>query len=214
VTYTPPASFTGTDTFTYSVTDGIGTSTGTVTVTVLPAPQVADVRVRFGAQSFSLLGNSRVLPWVNITAIDIAFSQDVVIGPDDLSLAGVRVSLYGGTFSYDPATRTATWSLAAPIGADRLTLRLDGDAAAADGNDGVRSAGGGFLAGGDYALGFNVLPGDFNGDGVVTIQDSVGVRNHSPAFGAYLIWADLDGDSDVDLADINHPRQRLGTRLP
>jgi len=34
-TYLPPANFTGADTFTYTVSDGVGTGTGTVTVTVI-----------------------------------------------------------------------------------------------------------------------------------------------------------------------------------
>jgi hypothetical protein len=96
-----------------------------------------------------------------------------------------------------------------------LTLSLDGDDAAADGNGGICTASGVYLDGGDYTVNFDVLPGDFNGDGAVTIQDSVGVRNQSPGYGQYVLWADLDGDGDVDLNDINAPRNgRLGWRLP
>ena len=42
VTYTPQAGFVGSDTFSYSETDGTGTATGQVTVTVNPPPPVAN----------------------------------------------------------------------------------------------------------------------------------------------------------------------------
>jgi hypothetical protein len=181
---------------------------------VMPPPAVADVRVRFGSQSYSLIGNDRILPWTNISAVDITFSQDVVVDANDLRLSGINVRQYGGTFSYDGAKHTATWKLASAIEADRLTLSLDGDGPSGDGNDGIKSAAGAYLQGGDVALGFRVLAGDYNGDGVVTIQDSVAVRDHSPGYGQYQLWADLDGDGDVDIDDINAPRRRLGKRLP
>jgi hypothetical protein len=177
------------------------------------APAVTDVRVRFGSQSHSLLGNSRNLPWVNIDAVDVVFDQGVVVDMNDLRLGGVQVSQYAlQNFNYNQDTRTATWRLASPLVADRLRMSLDGDDAS-DGNLGVSSLDAVFLEGGDFLLDFNVLPGDYNGDGVVTIQDSLGIRNRSPGFGLYDIFADLDGDGDVDLDDINHARRRLGSRL-
>lgn len=45
VTYAPSAGFSGTNSFTYTVSDGLATATGTVTVTVLPAGNVAPVAV-------------------------------------------------------------------------------------------------------------------------------------------------------------------------
>jgi hypothetical protein len=75
-------------------------------------------------------------------------------------------------------------------------------------------ANGVFLDGGDFSLDMSILPGDFNGDGVVTLLDSVQVRNHSPGFGTYDLFADLDGDGDVDIGDINAARKYINTRLP
>ena len=39
-----------------------------------------------------------------------------------------------------------------------------------------------FLKLGDYSQGFNVLAGDYNNDGVVTILDSTLVRNRMPQY--------------------------------
>lgn len=174
-------------------------------------PSVVDVWVEAGGVSYSLVGNDRVLPWTTINTIKIKFDQDVHVDANDLVLAGVSVPGYAfSSFSYDPVTFVATWVLAVPVGADRLTLNLNGS-----GSGGVAStAGGTLLDGGDLVLAFSVLPGDFNGDGTVTIEDSTRVRGYSPGFGDYWNWADLDGDGDVDLDDINSPRRRLGWRLP
>jgi hypothetical protein len=191
-------------------------------ITVLPAPPapaVTDVRVGFGAPTnwFSLIGNTRDLPWVNIDSVSVVFSQDVVVDADDLRLNGVNVPAYEiVSFFYDAGTHTATWGVHSPqLGADRLTVSLDGDDAG-DGsdNDGVHALGGVYLEGGDYSLALDVLPGDFDGDGVVSIQDSVGVRNHMPAYGTYLLLADLNGDGVVNTTDVNAPRARLGSTLP
>lgn len=216
VTFTPKPGFTGKDSFTYTVADNLGSisNVATVNIDVQQPTAVADVLVHFGSLSYSIFNNNRILPWTTITAIDIVFNQDVTVDQNDISLAGLNIAAYVGTFSYDPATHRATWQLATPIGADRLTLRLDGDDATADGNDGIRTANGTAWQGGDYNLDFKVLPGDYNGDGVVTIQDSVGVRDHMPNYGTYDIFADLDGDQDVDLDDMNAPRRRLGWKLP
>ena len=176
---------------------------------------MADVSVLFGSQSYSLTGNpARNLPWINVTGIQATFSQDVNVDINDLKLSGVSVPTYTiGSFNYDPGTHTATWTLSQAIGADRLSLQIDGDGTASDGNDGVATAGA-YLVGGDYNLNFDVLPGDFNDDGVVTVMDTFGVRGHAPGFGLYVLLADLDGDGDVDVTDMNATRQRLGTHLP
>ena len=62
----------------------------------------------------------------------------------------------------------------------------------------------------------DVLPGDFNDDGVVNAQDLVGVRNEwLHVNGAtYTIFGDINGDGVVNLADYNDVRAAIGTSLP
>ena len=50
-------------------------------------------------------------------------------------------------------------------------------------------------------LSFAVLPGDFNGDGVVNSQDLVGVRNEVLGITADTVWGNLNGDNVVDIND-------------
>ena len=84
---------------------------GTLTV----HPVVLDVRVDYGSRSMSLIGLKHDLPFVDITGIDVLFSDDV--GAAEASLALKTAS--GGTdgfsgFAYNPATHDATWTLPRP----------------------------------------------------------------------------------------------------
>ena len=62
----------------------------------------------------------------------------------------------------------------------------------------------------------DVLPGDFNDDGVVNSQDLVGVRNEwLKVNGATAtIFGDLNGDGVVNINDYNIVRAASGTTLP
>jgi hypothetical protein len=179
-------------------------TTTTVGVTV-QAPSVANVLVQFGNRTASLTNVTRDLPWVNISAIEIVFTANVVVTQSDLTLAGVNVPSYAiAGFSYNALTKTATWTLAPPLGADRLTLTLAG----------VHDANGNALAGGTFVQRFSVLPGDVNGDGVVDSRDMVGVRNEMMGLSPADIWGDLNGDGIVDMNDYNLVRRHINTRLP
>src|SRR5262249_37654383 len=89
---------------------------GTLTV----KPKVMDVRVDFGGKSISLLGLQRDLPFVNIKAIDVIFSDDVAVSSSMLQLTGSNVPSYSFSgFSYDPAAHKATWNLPTAMGVDQ-----------------------------------------------------------------------------------------------
>src|SRR5690606_5265730 len=105
----------------------------------------------------------RVLPWVNINAIEIIFSEDVHVDRGDLALTGLNVSSYAvSSFRYDANSHAARWTLLSPLDVDLVLLTLDGDSP-----DGVADLTGNFLQGGDFARTLKILPGDFNGDGGV-----------------------------------------------
>jgi hypothetical protein len=175
------------------------------------APQVTGVQFGYGTNGWidaaALAG--RTAPWT-ITKIAITFDQDVLVDLNDLQVSGTLGGLYAfSAFSYNAATRTAVWTLATPIQADRLTITLDGDDASADGNDGV-SAGGAYLSG-DVATSLDVLYGDVDGNGSVNLIDALLQRGRN---GTSDPWADINGDGTVNLIDALLLRGRNGTRLP
>ena len=204
--YTPYANVSGTDKFTYMASDGLGgTAMATVILSIPLAPTVTNVLVsstnwnptflsylaslgsqNVGGYSIPVGSGSQLLslPWGNINQIKVVFSENVVVDQSDLLLSGVNTTAYnvsGGTFSYDPTTFTATWTLPQAIGPDKLLLQLN-----ADGSDPIEDSAGNRLdgewtnptsttqsssstypsgngtAGGDFLFRFNVLPGDAN----------------------------------------------------
>jgi len=181
-----------------------GTQDGTMTV----KPKVMNVEVDFGSKSMSLIGLNRDLPFINITAVDVIFSDNVNVSSSMLQLLGVNVAKYSlSGFSYNSSTFDATWTLPTAIGVDRLMLSLNGEAAPPVTGTGPN------IAADPFSDNFAVLPGDVNGDGVVSASDMVVVRN-DVLLGTYSIWADLDGSGTVNLRDLLSVRNRLGTRLP
>ncbi len=99
---------------------------------------------------------------------------------------------------------SATWSLTTAIGVDRLMLALE--------TANVTSVSGALSLYGTTSKAFSVLPGDFNGDGVVSAADMLGVNDEVGL--AYDVWADINGDGTVDVNDVKAVRAKIGTELP
>jgi hypothetical protein len=176
---------------------------------------------------------SASLTWINLNQIKIKFSEDVQVDAADLSLSGVNTAAYAfSDFHYDPQTRFATWTLAAPLGKDRLRLDLDAGGAEPvrdlEGNvlDGewtnnVSTVSGNGSAGGDFQFNFNVLPTDVNNTAVITGYDAIyiqqlnGKTTTSPG---YIANRDVDGSGAVNSADwqeaLNRPFHALPTGSP
>jgi hypothetical protein len=173
------------------------------------APRITDVKVHWGTAGVASLStvSGRDLPWLGINQIEVDFSEDVAVSRSDLALSGLAVPSYGiAGFSYDAATHAAIWTLSSKLGIDHLSLALDGP------ND-IHDRAGNLLLGGPATQTFNVLPGDFNGDGVVNSSDLVFLRNNFTASHPYYALYDLNGDGGVDLADYTLLRTLLGTHL-
>jgi len=166
------------------------------------------------------------LPWVNVDRVRIAFSEGVTIEQGDLAVLGVSAAQYGFSgFAYDPATFTATWTLAAPVEADKLLLALGGDLTDAAGNpvdgewtDAVSTyPSGDGSAGGDFLFRLNVLPGDADANGEVRSGDVIKVRrtgNTAPGDADYSCYYDVDCSSEIRSSDVIKVRRRGNTVLP
>ena len=190
---------------------------------------------------------SDILPWVNVDQVSITFTDDVQVDAGDLRVRGLNVASYAldaGAFTYDPATHTATWRLAAgaAFGNDRIVIDLD-----ADSPDGVHAPGidGEFLdgewdnpvgeaaggdtwpsgdgtAGGDFRFKFNVLPGDVDRNGTVLANDASDVKRRffttpaNPGSGAsaYSAFHDTDGSGSILANDFSNVKRRFFNRLP
>jgi hypothetical protein len=197
----------------YPITVGTGTLSAAnytfnlVNGSVIVQPKVLDVHVDYGSRSMSLIGLARDLPFIDIQSIDVIFSDNVSASLGELSLNGVNVSSYSFSgMTYDPTAYDATWTLTAPLADDRLALALSG----------VTFAGDATISVNPFSTTFAVLPGDFNGDGVVNSQDLVGVRNEIQGKGdpGQIGWADIDGNGVVNPADLKDVRKNLGRHLP
>ena len=167
---------------------------------------VDDILVEWGTQSMSILSLSRDLPFSTINKFEVEFSDDVNISGTGLTLTSTASgptytpSLVGSATS----VTSATWSLPTAIGVDRLMLALE--------TMDITSVSGPLSLYGTTSKAFSVLPGDFNGDGVVSAADMTGVNNEMGQ--AYDVWADLNGDGTVDINDVKVARTKIGTKLP
>jgi len=153
------------------------------------------------------LNLSRDLPFATITGFQVNFSDLVNITGTGLSLTSTADGpTYAPTLvGSGQSTNYASWNLPTAIGIDRLMLALDQA-------DITATAASSLTLFGTSSLAFSVLPGDFNGDGVVSAADMTGVNNEIGQ--AYDVWADLYGIGKVNFSDVHKARSEIGTELP
>ena len=177
----------------------------------------------------------RPLPWLNgINAVSLRFDTNVAGALDqgDLSVRGSGGPIAVTAFNYDPATKTGTWTLGAPVTLDKVRVVLS--AAGVNGLDGewtnppsIGAAGdtypsGDGSAGGDFNFRFNVLRGDATGDGQVNALDLADVKRRLgrragdgvTGAGAYSVFGDITMDGQINALDLAAVKQRLNNRLP
>ena len=211
LTYTPNAGYSGTDSFEFTVNNGTNTSVpATVSINVIQATLATvsnSVGVTWGSAGVATLltnsdglrllpsGRNTDIPWLGIKTLAITLSQAATLSPSDVTVTGLNIASYG------PVTITGSGInyvliLAQPINAaDRVTITI--------GNAGITT----------FTRRLDVLPGDFNDDGVVSSADSVSVNNATVA-ASYLVFADIAGDGSVDANDVKVVRSKVGTKLP
>jgi uncharacterized repeat protein (TIGR03803 family) len=170
------------------------------------------------------------LPWINLDTISISFNESVNITQNALTVVGVNQATYTASgFSYNASTDTATWTFAAPFGADKLLLNLassganavtDAAGTALDGewtNGASAFPSGNQTAGGDFNFNVSILPGDVDGNGSVSIVDTVATRNrqfNSVGSANYAVNFDVDGSGSISIIDTIDVRNRQFTSLP
>jgi hypothetical protein len=174
---------------------------------------------------------TKSIPWSNgINKISLRFTQDVAsqLQKDDLVVRGVNSATYAiSDFSYDPGTKTGTWTLTNPIVNDKVRLFLDDalvgglDGEWADGADTFPSGNG--TPGGDFAFQIHVLRGDANQDGQVSALDLGQLKsrlnrnattNQGSGTTGYNVFADLNADGQINAQDLGIAKLRLNSRLP
>ena len=168
------------------------------------APTVLQFRVLFGSKWYNVIGSSRfTLPW-QVKGIQVVFSERVMTG-NVLSLNGLTATRLTGL-----KTNTLTWHFPAKAkGTFSASL-------ANSGANALKDASGNPIP--SFSQAFNVLYGDFTGDGVVNAADETGVRaSLTPPYqlnaANYNIFADLSGDGIVNLIDVGITRTRKGQAL-
>jgi subtilisin-like proprotein convertase family protein len=149
------------------------------------------------------------LPWSNIDQIIVHFDNFVSTGPSTMTVNGVQTANYGtSSYSFDPATNTATWTLTTPVRSDRIRLDLSAAPTPVNLNS---------VTGGPEEFFLNLLTNDVNGNGVGNIADVVEVRNRqgqSTGGGSYSIFHDLNGSGAIDATDLFISQQNAFNRLP
>jgi hypothetical protein len=172
-------------------------------------PSVVGVSVAWGSAGSSPLqtatdgtrllpaGRNTDVPWAGINRITITLSQPGTLTAADVTVQGLGTNY--GPVTVSGSVTSYTITLARPISsADRLTITIGGSDVAA------------------FSRRLDVLPGDFNDDGVVNSKDVIAVRNEFKGKGGAkpTIFGDVLGDGTVDANDFKAEKRFVGTRLP
>jgi hypothetical protein len=168
--------------------------------------------------------------WATIDQIKLVFSEPVIAQVGDLELRGVNVPDYIAAvgisaYQYDPATRTGTWTLNAPISADKLLVEFDHGAitdqggAPLDGEwtNGASLYSGDGRSGGQFQFRFDVVPGDVDASGQVTQADfRANFARQFKGLGqaGYAVEHDLDGNGAINVRDWALVHGQMGATLP
>ena len=182
-----------------------------LTVTAAAPADVTAVSVSWGtvgsaslqtaADQIRLLpgGRSTDMPWLGINKINISLSQAASLTSGDIVVTSAAGLNYGPVTLSGSGTNYVITLAKAINTADRVTMTVGSSTVAT------------------FTRRLDVLPGDVNDDGVVTMQDALVVRNQYLGFAPVtipVILLDVTGDGVVDVQDYNIVRSAIGTKLP
>jgi hypothetical protein len=176
----------------------VQTSLAVASMAVGWASQTAPLQTAADGLRLLPAGRNTDLPWLGIEHVHMNLSQAVPLAASDVQVKSARGINYGQVTLSGSGT-SYILTLTQPINqADRVTIQI-GNALIAT-----------------FTRRLDVLPGDFNDDGVVDSRDIVGVRNEMLGFAGAVptIYGDINGDGKVDINDYNAVRKLLFTRLP
>jgi streptogramin lyase len=174
-------------------------------------PRVVALNALFGSQKYDVLanfGHRTYLPW-KVTGFEFVFDRAVIAQLGDL--ADTDVTPLSFSSMTGSGTDHVTWSLTNPAAADRIMLRLaSGGVTDLSGTDLLDGNGDG-VGGDPFTKLVQVLWGDIDDSGIVTVHDFVRIRN--AASEPYSIFADMDGDGDNDADETNMVRYCIGRKI-
>jgi hypothetical protein len=189
----------------------VNSPSDTLTVTPVSAATVTAVSVSWGTSGSAALqtatdglrllpaGRSNDLPWMGINKISITLSAPATLANGDVSVTSKTGANYGPVTVSGSGTSFVI-TLAQPINtADRVTFTI--------GNANIAT----------YTRRLDVLPGDVNDDGIVTLQDALMIRNAYLNIGTAsvpIMFLDVDGDGVADVNGYNQVRRFIGSQLP
>jgi predicted outer membrane repeat protein len=143
-------------------------------------------------------GRNTDMPWLGINRLQITLNEPASLSAGDVSVSSA-IGVNYGPVTVSGSGTSYTITLAQPINqADRVWIIVAGPGLAS------------------FIRRLDVLPGDFNDDGVVNSQDMVGIRNEFLGFAGAVptIFGDINGDGIVDINDYTAVRKLLFTTLP
>jgi hypothetical protein len=139
-------------------------------------------------------GRTTDVPWLGISQIQITLVQAATLAATDITVVGYSTNY--GPVTVDGSGTNYKITLAQPInGPDRVTLSI--------GNSLIAR----------FTRRLDVLPGDFNDDGLVSAQDMVGIRNEMLGWVTPTLFGDINGDGVVDINDYTAVRRWVGKHL-
>jgi hypothetical protein len=161
------------------------------------APTALDKLTRLG-QGGLPAGRSTDMPWLGIDSVKLTLTEAEPLSAGDVTVSSAIGASYGPVTVPGSGTSYTITFAHAITKADRVTISV--------GND--------FIA--PFTRRLDVLPGDFNDDGVVNSQDLGGIRNEWLGINGAkpTIFGDINGDGIVNVADYNAERLLIGTSLP